>query len=609
MTRGPDLLAPPRTPAAPRPAHPAAPVRIDRLGGPDALVLSGPPAGAGTEPLPAHRDRWGPLPGHDGAAVRALLRDSHVDGRGGGGFPVIRKIETALLAPGRPVLIVNASESEPASAKDRTLCRHRPHLVLDGAALLARALGADEVVVHAHRGAATVAGPLARAVVDRVRSGVDDPVWRLSEGPDRYVSGEASAVAAFVAGGEGRPRFTTAPLAVVGPTGRPTVVSNAETVAQVAVAARIGSVAWNALGAPSSPGPRLVTLAGAVPEPGLVLELDRAGDDRRPAGRRRLRRAPGRRPRRRLRRDVAPGDEAWQTPFSREALHLLGAAPGCGLLGVLPHDACPLREAARIVRYLAGESAGQCGTCVAGLPRLAEGLEALAGGSARRRNVRRLASLADTVVGSGACAHPDGVVLLVRSTLAVFEDDVVRHLAGGPCRGRGPAGPSSPCLRAGRCRPATVRRGTERLRAHRPDPLPGPRHLCALLRRRRGTRPVGLRPGGGRRRGRPTPAPPGPPCGGGLPQRCVRGDRTVHADPSVRRRRLRRTPDGRAMVDRPRAGPDPLSRRTARLTGDGGPAPSPVRRPGHSESAAHHHRLRPEELPWDDWWASSPAAS
>jgi len=412
-----------------------APVRIGRLGGEDSLVLSGPPETAGSEELAGHRTRWGLLPGHDGAGVRALLRDSRLDGRGGGGFSLARKVETARLAPGRPVLVVNASESEPESRKDRTLCRHRPHLVLDGAALLARALGVDEVVLHVHRGVGSPSGPLSLAVIERVRAGGTEPAWRLSEGPDRYVAGESSAVASFVAGGEARPHFTTLPVAAVGPSGRPTVVSNAETVAQLGVAARIGAVAWNALGAPSSPGPRLVTLAGAVPRPGLVLELTGPGTigDLLAAGG--LTSAPAAVLIGGFAGTWVRGDEAWQTPFSRESLHCVGAAPGCGLLGVLPHDACPLRETARIVRYLAGESAGQCGSCVAGLPRLAGALEALAAGTARRRGVAKMSALADTVLGSGACAHPDGVVRLVRSTLEVFDDDVVRHLAGGPCRG------------------------------------------------------------------------------------------------------------------------------------------------------------------------------
>ena len=365
----------------------------------------------------------------------ALLRSSRLDGRGGGGFPLARKVETARLAPGRPVLIINASESEPASAKDRSLCAQRPHLVLDGASLLARSLDVDEVVVHGHRGGRSPSAALARAIAYRMAARIDDPAWRLSEGPDRYVSGESSAVAAFVEGDAARPRFADQPLARVGPSGRPTVVSNAETVAQLAVIARIGPTAWNARGAPSSPGPRLVTLVGAVSHPGRVLELSGPGTigD--------LLAADG---------VLAPpaavlvggfagtwihGEEAWQTPFSRQALDCLGASPGCGLVAVLPHDACALSETARIVRYLAGESAGQCGTCVAGLPRLADSMEALAGGSFSRRGVRKMSALADTILGSGACGHPDGVVRLIHSTVEVFGDDVARHLAGSPCRG------------------------------------------------------------------------------------------------------------------------------------------------------------------------------
>ena len=407
------------------------------LGVPGTLLLAGGPDGS-PGGLDGHLRTWGVLPGVDGAGVRTLLRDSALDGRGGGGFPLARKVGTAQLAGGSPVLIVNASESEPASRKDRTLCAQRPHLVLDGAALVARALGVDEVVVHLHRAPDSPDSParaLERAMAERVLAGTPDPRWRLSAGPDRYVSGESSAVASVVDGGEARPRFTTAPLAVSGPSGRPTVVSNAETVAHLAVIARVGPAAWASRGSGRSPGPRLVTVTGAVQRPGRVLELGGSvtlGD---------ILVADGL---------LAPpaavlvggyagtwvhGDEAWQLPFTREALDCVGAGPGCGLVGVLPHGACPLVETARIVRYLAGESAGQCGTCVAGLPRLAESCEALATGGLRRRGLRRMSALGDTVLGSGACGHPDAVVRLVRSMLEVFEDDVVGHLAGHPCRG------------------------------------------------------------------------------------------------------------------------------------------------------------------------------
>jgi len=409
--------------------------RVGGIGDPGTLLLAGPPAGAGGDALDVHLRTWGRLPPGDGAGVRALLRASGLDGRGGGGFPLARKVETARFAGGRPVVVVNAGESEPASRKDRALCAERPHLVLDGAALLAAALGADEVVLHLHRAPGTPAPVLERAIAERGRRGLPDPRWRRTAGPDRYVSGEASAVASFVDGGEARPRFTTVPLAVEGPSGRPTVVSNAETVAHLAVLARIGPDAWASSGVPSSPGPRLVTVTGATARPGRVLELTGAatvgevlladGNPAPPAA-------------------VLVGgfagtwvreDEAWQTPFTRDALRCVDATPGCGLLGVLPHGACGLAETARIVRYLAGESAGQCGSCVAGLPRLADACDALAAGTLRRRGLRRMASLGEAVLGSGACGHPDGVIRLIRSTVAVFEDDVAGHVAGHRCRG------------------------------------------------------------------------------------------------------------------------------------------------------------------------------
>ena len=97
---------------------------------------------------------------------------------------------------------------------------------------------------------------------------------------------------------------------------------------------------------------------------------------------------------------------------------------------MLPHGACGIAESARIVDYLAGESAGQCGPCVLGLPVLADGMRALARGRGGRRALRHIRRTAVALPGSGACSHPDGVVRLVVSTLEVFQDDVARHRKG-----------------------------------------------------------------------------------------------------------------------------------------------------------------------------------
>ena len=409
---------------------------VGGVGDPGTRLLSGPDPSVGAEPYAHHLARMGPLPPPAMTDdLRALTRESGLLGRGGGGFPLARKLETAIAAPGVPLVVVNASESEPVSRKDRTLCRNRPHLVLDGAAAAAAIVGADEVTVHVHRGSADAHDGLVRAMGERRAAGAVDPLWRISLGPDRYVSGEASAIASLLAGGDARPRFSRIPMATWGPSGRPTVVSNAETMAHLGFLLRSGPGFWGSGGTPAAPGSRLLTLTGSVPVPGRVLELvgrGTIGEILSGAG-----------------HFAVPsavlvggyggtwldGETAWQTPFDPEALRCVGAQPGCGLIGVLPHGACGLTETARLVRYLADESAGQCGPCVAGLPAMAAACEALARGDLRRRGIRRLDSVARLVTGGGACSHPDGVARLVRSALDIFEDDVARHLAGKACRG------------------------------------------------------------------------------------------------------------------------------------------------------------------------------
>lgn len=116
----------------------------------------------------------------------------------------------------------------------------------------------------------------------------------------------------------------------------------------------------------------------------------------------------------------------------------------------LPATSCGVAETARVVRWMAGESAGQCGPCVFGLPALATDLEALAAGRAGPGVLDRLARRAASVEGRGACRHPDGVARLVRTALAVFGPDAAAHAGGRPCAGhraptvlRFPAGPAT----------------------------------------------------------------------------------------------------------------------------------------------------------------------
>ena len=405
------------------------------VGDPHGVLLAGPLASEGPETLGAHLTRLGPPPDLAPARILATLGEGGIEGRGGGGFPVWRKLQAAIDAPGEPVLIVNCSESEPGSRKDRVLCSLRPHLVLEGAAALARAIGARSVTLHLHR-ESTEAALALRAAAHERPPGHDEPMWGLSRGPGGYIAGEASAVARFAHEGVARPTFGGIPLARRGPSGRPTVVSNAETAAQVAVLLRFGVARMQELGSAGHPGSSLVTLTGAVNRPGTVVELvgpTTIGE---------------------LLAGVAgiaapplavlvggycgtwlPAEVAWHTLMEPDALAAVGASRGCGLIGVLPPGACGVSETARLAAYMATQSAGQCGPCVHGLPALAEHLQELARGRGGRRNLRQIERTVESLPGSGACRHPDGVAHLTRSALEAFGPDVVQHRRRKPCPG------------------------------------------------------------------------------------------------------------------------------------------------------------------------------
>ena len=118
-------------------------------------------------------------------------------------------------------------------------------------------------------------------------------------------------------------------------------------------------------------------------------------------------------------------------PFSSAGLAELGAGTGAGLIAALPADACGLRETARVTRYLADESAGQCGPCLFGLDAVAGAVERLADG--RSTDLRLLHRWLGQVDGRGACSHPDGAVRLVRSALDLFEPELEHHTQGWCC--------------------------------------------------------------------------------------------------------------------------------------------------------------------------------
>ncbi|HEY7100780.1 MAG TPA: NADH-ubiquinone oxidoreductase-F iron-sulfur binding region domain-containing protein [Mycobacteriales bacterium] len=376
-----------------------------------ARLLGGPPLG----PRPA------------GVDVEAAVAAAGVVGRGGGGFPTARKLAAVRGRRRTPVLVANAAEGEALSAKDATLLARAPHLVLEGIVLAARSVGAREAYL------CLPAGPPPAAVHDALRrhdlAGV---TVRPVAVPDRYVASEESALVQLLSGGPALPTSRPPRPAERGVHGAPTLVLNVETLAGVALAVHCGPQRYRAVGDPAEPGTLLVTVAGAVPAPGVV-ELPTgtpAGTALAAAGA----------------VDVGavltggyggawlPGEAVRSAPLTHAGMRAAGGVLGPGILAVLPRHACGPAETAAVARYLAGQSAGQCGPCVFGLPDIAGALEAaVAGGlhaAAALAAVRRWTA---TLPGRGACRHPDGAARLVASALRVFAADLSAHVAGRPC--------------------------------------------------------------------------------------------------------------------------------------------------------------------------------
>ena len=119
--------------------------------------------------------------------------------------------------------------------------------------------------------------------------------------------------------------------------------------------------------------------------------------------------------------------------LSNEELAPYGASVGAGVIALLSADACGLAETTRVARWLASESAGQCGPCVFGLDALASTLEHALAGTAERGARDRLSHLSAIVRRRGACSHPDGAARLVSSALDVFATELADHIRHGPC--------------------------------------------------------------------------------------------------------------------------------------------------------------------------------
>ncbi|AFM18338.1 NADH:ubiquinone oxidoreductase, NADH-binding (51 kD) subunit [Mycolicibacterium chubuense NBB4] len=384
---------------------------------------------AGVETLAEYRGAGGYTALSDPQELLDEIGRAGVLGRGGAAFPTAVKLATVRRAALRgvdTVLVANGEEGEPASVKDRWLLRHRPHLVLDGLRLAAQIIGARHahVYVSDSLAAQTIRSALDDATTDAL-DGITVGVRTVEAG---YVAGEETAAVRAINGGPAKPTDKPPRPFEEGVGGLPTIVSNVETLANLPFVHRYGALSYRQAGTDGSPGTFLATLTGGGRGAGLyevpfgtpaaeLFELHGV-------------------PAQQIRGALMGGYFAGMLDrrildgtLDHAALRELGSGLGCGAVSVLTEE-CPVAVGAAVLDYYSRENAAQCGSCFNGTAAMAAAAAALRDGVADADDLARLRRWSVVLRGRGACATLDAATNIAASLLAMFPDDVARHLDG-----------------------------------------------------------------------------------------------------------------------------------------------------------------------------------
>jgi NADH:ubiquinone oxidoreductase subunit F (NADH-binding) len=357
--------------------------------------------------------------------VVALVKEAGLRGRGGAYFPLAIKWESVRVHPGPRYLVVNAEEGEPGAFKDRHLMEGDPHLLVEGIAIAALAAGVERVFLYINGQARLSAERMARAIADADAAGLLGPSLSIEiyRGAGGYVCGEESVILNSIEGERAVPRPRPPLPTDAGLWGRPTVISNVETLCNLPLIVSEGVAAFRDEGTEQYPGTKLVSLSGAVQRPGLYevpigvttrTLLDIAG---------------GLHPGRALRAVVMGGPsggflspDLLDLPLVGGLVHPTGAVLGSGGVVVLD-DRMPLSLALReLTAYNAAESCGKCTPCREGTARALAILDrAGETGALSALDRDQLLELCDLMQYASLCGLGQMAPGPIRSALALFE--------------------------------------------------------------------------------------------------------------------------------------------------------------------------------------------
>ena len=373
------------------------------------------------------------------------VKNSGLRGRGGAGFSTGLKWQFAKDAPGdKKYIICNADEGDPGAFMDRNLLESDPHAVLEGMAICAFAVGADEGYIYCRAEYPLAVRRLNKAISDAMDKGyLGDNIFgsafslhlKVKLGAGAFVCGEETALIASIEGQRGMPKLRPPFPAQSGLWGKPTNNNNVETYANIAWIINNGAKAYAAYGVGKSRGTKVFALAGKVKESGLVevpmgttlreIIFDIGGGIKndRPFKAVQLGGPSG---------GCVP-EHLLDTPVDYESIAEIGAIMGSGGMVVMDDTTCMINIASFFLNFTQNESCGKCTFCRIGTKRMLEILQRIQAGKGVLEDIEKLEELAEQIINSSLCGLGKTAPNPVLSTLRYFKDEYLAHIEEKRC--------------------------------------------------------------------------------------------------------------------------------------------------------------------------------
>lgn len=370
---------------------------------------------------------------------------SGLRGRGGAGFPTGRKWQFAADQPaGKKYVVCNADEGDPGAFMDRSVLEGDPHAVLESMAIAGYAIGADEGYIYV-RAEYPIAVQRLTIAINQAREygllGKDifgtgfnfDITLRLGAGA--FVCGEETALLASIEGKRGEPHPRPPFPAVKGLFGKPTIINNVETLANIAQIINKGADWFASMGTEKSKGTKVFALGGKITNTGLV-EI--------PMGttlREIIEDIGGGIPNGKKFKAAQTGGPSGgcipasliDTPIDYDNLLAIGSMMGSGGLIVMDEDNCMVDIAKFFLEFTVDESCGKCVPCRTGTRRLLEILEKITSGNGEMEDLDKLEELCNYIKSTSLCGLGQTAPNPVVSTLRYFRDEYIAHIVDKKC--------------------------------------------------------------------------------------------------------------------------------------------------------------------------------